>query len=277
METWHSALELADLVRRKEVKPLEILDAVLARLDAVNPTVNAFCLVAADVALALVLVSGAALLLRSFGRLVQVDPGFDPGGAVTLVVGVPGDERQIRKVFHAVLQRLRELPGASAAGGVDYQPLSGVANDQTFEVEGRPVPAGARPPDEEIRIVTPGWLEAMRIPLLQGRTPQETDSPDQASVAVVKRGKGAQVPRGERGQEGVVGRLLLRHYEKCTGGAQGWMCRGRLGGNKASRATCLRARPQLQSSAAWPWSRSSISSRTAFDAISGCAPGDRCP
>jgi len=50
METWHSALELADLVRRKEVKPLEILDAVLARLDAVNPTVNAFCLVAADVA-----------------------------------------------------------------------------------------------------------------------------------------------------------------------------------------------------------------------------------
>src|SRR5712664_3777143 len=55
-------------------------------------------LVAADVALALVLVSGAALLLRSFGNLVQVDPGFDPGGAVTLVVGVPGDERQIRKV-----------------------------------------------------------------------------------------------------------------------------------------------------------------------------------
>ena len=144
-------------------------------------------LVAADVALALVLVSGAALLLRSFGHLVQVDPGFDPGGAVTLVVGVPGDERQIRKVFHAVLQRLRELPGTSAAGGVDYQPLSGVANDQTFEVEGRPVPAGARPPDEEIRIVTPGWLEAMRIPLLQGRTPQETDSPDQASVAVINR------------------------------------------------------------------------------------------
>src|SRR5206468_4195005 len=50
METWHSALELAELVRRKEVKPLEILDAVLARLEAVNPTINAFCLVTADVA-----------------------------------------------------------------------------------------------------------------------------------------------------------------------------------------------------------------------------------
>src|SRR2546428_10896528 len=50
METWHSALELAELVRRKEVKPLEILDAILARLEAVNPILNAFCLVTADVA-----------------------------------------------------------------------------------------------------------------------------------------------------------------------------------------------------------------------------------
>ena len=50
METWLSALEIADLVRRKEVKPLEVLDVILARLDAVNPTLNAFCLVTADVA-----------------------------------------------------------------------------------------------------------------------------------------------------------------------------------------------------------------------------------
>src|SRR5262252_8449932 len=50
METWLSALEIADLVRRKEVKPLEVLDAMLTRLDAVNPTLNAFCLVTADVA-----------------------------------------------------------------------------------------------------------------------------------------------------------------------------------------------------------------------------------
>src|SRR5207302_7693533 len=61
------------------------------------------------------------------------------------------------------------LPGVSAAGGVDYAPLSGVANDQTFEIEGRPVPAGVQPPDEEIRIVTPGWFEAMGIRLAQGR------------------------------------------------------------------------------------------------------------
>src|SRR5205814_8470463 len=67
-------------------------------------------------------------------------------------------------LFRSALQRLREVPGASAAGGVDYAPLSGVANDQNFELEGKPVPPGTQAPDEEIRIVTPGWFEAMDIP-----------------------------------------------------------------------------------------------------------------
>jgi predicted permease len=144
-------------------------------------------LVAADVALALVLVSGAALLLRSFGRVVSIDPGFDPSGAVTMLVGMPGDQAHIRQVFAATLQRLRELPGTEAVGGIDYQALSGVANDSVFEVEGRPVLAGAQPPDEEIRIATPGWFEAMRIPLLQGRLIAETDGAEKAPVFVVNR------------------------------------------------------------------------------------------
>jgi putative ABC transport system permease protein len=68
---------------------------------------------------------------------------------------------------------------------VDYAPLSGVANDQTFELEGRPVAAGAQPPDEEIRVVTAGWFEAMRIPLLRGRLPADTDTAESARVVVV--------------------------------------------------------------------------------------------
>ncbi|MFN2549189.1 MAG: ABC transporter permease [Myxococcales bacterium] len=139
-------------------------------------------LVAADVALALVLVSGAALLLRSFGRIVDVDPGFQPNGAVAFTVGV---NKNWETTFPAALQRLRELPGVSAAGGVDYAPLSGVANDQNFEIEGKPVPVGTQPPDEEIRIVTPGWFEAMGIPLRDGRTPNESDLKDRAPIVVV--------------------------------------------------------------------------------------------
>ena len=146
-------------------------------------------LVAADVALALVLVSGAALLLRSFSRVVGIDPGFQPAGAVALHVSLPAgfgdDEQRYRTVFRSILQRLRELPGTTAAGGVDYAPLSGVPTDQTFEIEGRPVPAGAQPPDEENRTVTPGWFEAMRISLLRGRTPQETDAAGKEPVIVI--------------------------------------------------------------------------------------------
>jgi predicted permease len=104
-----------------------------------------------------------------------------------VTVGVPGDAAHTRRVFGAALQRQRELPGSIAVGGVDYQPLSGVANDQPFEIEGRPVPAGTQSPDEEIRVVTPGWLEAMRIPLLQGRALGETDAVDKAPVVVVNR------------------------------------------------------------------------------------------
>ncbi|TMA19128.1 MAG: ABC transporter permease, partial [Deltaproteobacteria bacterium] len=126
-------------------------------------------LVAADVALALVLLSGTALLLRSFSNVVHVDPGFDPKGAVAMTLGVPGDDQKHRTVFNATLHRLRDLPGTEAAGGVDYAPLSGIANDANFEIEGRPIPQGAQPPDEEIRVVTPGWFEAMRIPLVRGR------------------------------------------------------------------------------------------------------------
>ncbi|MGE5048394.1 MAG: FtsX-like permease family protein, partial [Deltaproteobacteria bacterium] len=139
-------------------------------------------LVAADVALALVLVSGAALLLRSFAEVVRVAPGFDPEGAVAFRVGVPGDAQ---RVFRSALQRLRELPGTVEAGGIDYQPLSGVANDQPFEIEGQPVAANAQGPDEEIRVVTPGWFEAMGVPLRKGRTPQDTDAADKAAIVVV--------------------------------------------------------------------------------------------
>jgi len=156
---------------------------------ALHPRRLRRALVAADVALALVLVSGAALLLRSFGNVVKIDPGFRPYGAVALDVSLPGgfpdDDQRQRTTFRSVLQRLRELPGTTAAGGVDYAPLSGVPTDQSFEIEGRPVPAGAQPPDEENRTVTPGWFEAMGIPLLRGRTPQETDAADKAPVVVI--------------------------------------------------------------------------------------------
>ena len=136
-------------------------------------------LVAADVALALVLAFGAALLLRSFARVLHVEPGFDPRGAVAVTVGAPGNSRAL---FESVLQRLRETPGVTAAGGVDYAPLSGVANDAQFEIEGRPVAAGMQAPDEEMRVTTPGFFAAMGIAIRRGRAFSEREP---APVAVI--------------------------------------------------------------------------------------------
>jgi predicted permease len=73
-------------------------------------------LVVADVALALVLLSGTALLLRSFRNVVHVDPGFDPKGVVALTLGIAGADQKHRTVVNSTLERLRDLPGSEAAG-----------------------------------------------------------------------------------------------------------------------------------------------------------------
>ncbi|HUJ26585.1 MAG TPA: ADOP family duplicated permease [Myxococcales bacterium] len=163
-------------------------------------------LVAADVALAVVLVCGAALMLRSLARVVAVDPGFRPDGAVALQLTVPGDAKRQLAVFDAVLQRLRELPGAVAAGGVEYAPLSGVASDRAFALEGHPVPPGTFPPDEEMRVITPGWLEAMGVPLLRGRTLQANDP--ERSIAVNEA-----FARKYFGGEAIGRRIVLDGYD----------------------------------------------------------------
>ncbi|HEY2030809.1 MAG TPA: ABC transporter permease [Myxococcales bacterium] len=162
---------------------LDLEQALRASSTAAAPRAGKLrrALVMADVALAVMLVSAAALLLRSFSRVVAVDPGFRADGAVALDLSIPGGEQRQRALFHAALQRLRELPSAVTAGGIDYAPLTGIANDTSFEIEGRPVPPDTFPPDEEIRVVTPGFFEAMGMHLLRGRTLQEAD-PSQSLV-----------------------------------------------------------------------------------------------
>jgi putative ABC transport system permease protein len=156
---------------------LNLEEALRATSSAASPRAGRLrrALVAADVALALILASGAALMLRSFSRVLSVDPGFRAEGAVSLDLSVPGNEARWRSVFHTALQRLREQPGAIAVGAIEYAPLSKVASDRSFEIEGRPVPEGTTGPDEEMRITTPGWFEAMGVRVLRGKPLQEND------------------------------------------------------------------------------------------------------
>lgn len=135
-------------------------------------------LVAGQVALALVLVVGAGLLVESFRRLRAVDPGVDPEGVLTMELFLPGgryEEDVERQAFYAaVLERVRALPGVVAAGVSNAIPFGGgygctVQGFQDAEVYSRLDEAGLTACADQTT-ASPGYFEALGIPLLAGRT-----------------------------------------------------------------------------------------------------------
>ena len=129
-------------------------------------------LVAGEVALSVVLLMGAAVMVRSLVALRTVDAGFDPSGVLTLNVRLSGTRyatpAQRTAFFDSALDRLRALPGVTAAGAIDSLPLVG-GSVQPIVVQGRPELLPREQPTVEVRAMTPGYLKAMNIPLLRGR------------------------------------------------------------------------------------------------------------
>ena len=148
-------------------------------------------LVLVEVALALVLLIASGLLLRSFQGLSSVAPGFEPEGAWTAAVSLPdaryAEPEKAAAFFREAVARLAALPGVRHAGAGFPLPLSGANYILTFGAEGQPVDDPSRLPSTNVRFVTPGYLEAMGIPLLTGRPLAESDRADAAPVALVNR------------------------------------------------------------------------------------------
>jgi predicted permease len=151
-------------------------------------------LVVAEVAVALMLLAGAGLLLRSFQRLMAVEHGFDPERLLTLQVWlpVPNDNatgrffthQQRRDFYGRVLDAVRQVPGVRGAALTSRLPLRG-RGDARFAVEGRPVPADQPPPSAEFRMVSPSYFATMAIPMVSGTgLPELADSIGNASVVV---------------------------------------------------------------------------------------------
>jgi predicted permease len=136
-------------------------------------------LIASEFALALLLLVGAGLMIRSFVALESIDPGFDPRRVLTLAVSVAGSaqaEPQNRAAFYRqALERIRELPGVSSASGINHLPLAGDIWGWSFSIEGRPIPAPGESPDAAYRVVLPGYFATMGIPILRGRDIAESD------------------------------------------------------------------------------------------------------
>jgi putative ABC transport system permease protein len=128
-------------------------------------------LVVAEIALALLLLTGAGLLLRSAAALNRVEPGYDPTGVVAARVSLPttGYEapEQARTAFERLAQRLSAAPGVSASGVASVAPLEG-GSSNGLTPEGHPFDI-ASAINSDLRIVSPGYLAAMRIPLHRGR------------------------------------------------------------------------------------------------------------
>jgi len=151
-------------------------------------------LVVAQVALALVLLTGAALLLRSFRAVLGVSPGFEPQGVLTAGLWLPQPnapetgpyfKHEARvATFTEMLRRLSALPGVTAAATTSLLPLSGVRGTGAFAIEGREGGDGA-PPVAQIFQVSAGYFDVLRIPLREGRVFTDADDARAARSAVV--------------------------------------------------------------------------------------------
>jgi predicted permease len=149
-------------------------------------------LVVSEMAVALVLLIGAGLLLKSFSRFLDVNPGFRAEGVLTFQVNLTDEKSSPQKInfIEQIVDRLKALPGVQSAAATDSLPLTDFSRIGVAEVEGRP-PIDFRTAKREDVIplsrptVTPGYFEAMGIPLKSGRTFTSQDAlPTGASVVV---------------------------------------------------------------------------------------------
>ncbi len=146
-------------------------------------------LVVAEVALALTLLTGAGLLIQSVVRLQNVSPGFDPHNVLVFNLNLPDVKYAndtARVLFtQELLPRLNALPGVRAAGITSVIPFGGGWSTSSFEIEGLTVAPGQNGPWGDIRVVSPEFFSALRIPLRRGRLFNRDDTPASPRVAVI--------------------------------------------------------------------------------------------
>ena len=157
-------------------------------------------LVVSEVALSLMLLVGAGLMIRSFQKLQDVNPGFDSRQVLTMTAMVSRAKflspDQAIHFFDRVVQRVRSLPGVESAAVIDDLPLSG-GSHQPIAIEGRPVVPMSEQPEVDVRLVSPGYMSAMHIPTLRGRDLSETDVVGRPAVVLISESMAQQFWPGE--------------------------------------------------------------------------------
>ncbi|HZS44989.1 MAG TPA: ABC transporter permease [Blastocatellia bacterium] len=152
-----------------------------------NRTRNA--LIASEVAVALVLMIGASLLIKSLVQLENVDPGFNPHNVLTARISLStakyNDAAQL-EFFRTLISQTERVPGVESVGAISPMPLSAAQIGVDFDLEGQPAEPGAHK-QTNLRFVTPNYFKAMQIPLIKGRDFDSHDLESSTPVVIVNR------------------------------------------------------------------------------------------
>jgi putative ABC transport system permease protein len=177
-------------------------------------------LVIGQMALAMVLLAGAGLLLRSFIRLRDVPPGFRTDNALTFRISLPESaykENPPRVAFYRdMLAQLSALPGVRSVGAVMGLPLSGARFNLSFEVKGRPAVPPAQQPTLDVRVATPDYFRTMGIPVLRGRGLTTADDAQSPQVVVISQS----AARRHFASEDPLGRFIVLGWGSGPGTAR---------------------------------------------------------
>ena len=147
-------------------------------------------LVVTEIALAVVLLVGAGLMMKSLWRLMQVNIGFDPHNVLTMTVVLPpskySDPNRIISYFDQLQTRLSALPGVTGAGLVNILPLQ-AGNTTRFVVDGDPLPPPGQETEANFRVINTSYFQTLGIPLMQGRAFTERDTAEAPRVAIINK------------------------------------------------------------------------------------------
>jgi len=145
--------------------------------------------VVAEIALALVLLVGAGLMIKSFVRLQAIDPGFDPENVLTLQVRLSPvkyrEENRAIAFFREATARIGALPGVRAVGTVSFLPFASLGAATDFTIEGKPQPAAGEKAVTDVRVTDENFFRAMNIPILRGRTFTAQEATEKRQIAVI--------------------------------------------------------------------------------------------
>jgi len=166
-------------------------------------------LVVMEVAVSLVLLAGAGLLIRSFVRLQNVDPGFRVEGLLTSRVQLPSarypDSAQSAEMYSRMQEKISALPGVRDAAAVSFLPLAGLGIGTSYYRTDQPEPPPGELPSTNVRPITPNWFRTMGIPQVAGRDFTDADREDGPQVAIVSESLAARAFPGEN----PIGRHIL--------------------------------------------------------------------